>query len=118
AVAGGGPVPGGEELAARGAGGPGPGSAGGARAGGNAPGGGRRTNLGGAPPCAAAGEAVAAAARSAAVEYDLAPGARGRGGAAAEALLRHATGAEAALVANNAAGGLLLALGVTASGRE
>jgi L-seryl-tRNA(Ser) seleniumtransferase len=76
------------------------------------------TNLGRAPLSPAAREAVAEAAGYATVEYDLAAGARGRRGAAAEALLREATGAEAALVANNAAGGLLLALGGLASGRE
>jgi L-seryl-tRNA(Ser) seleniumtransferase len=76
------------------------------------------TNLGRAPLSAAAREAVAEAAGYAAVEYDLAAGVRGRRGAAAEALLRAATGAEAALVANNAAGGLLLALGGLARGRE
>ena len=52
------------------------------------------------------------------MEYDLVAGARGRRGAAAEALAREATGAEAALVVNNAAGGLLLALGGIARGRE
>ncbi len=76
------------------------------------------TNLGRAPLSAAAKEAVAEAAGYAAVAYDLAAGARGRRGAAAEALLREATGAEAALVVNNAAGGLLVALGGLARGRE
>ena len=76
------------------------------------------TNLGRAPLSAAAREAVAEAAGYAAVEYDLAAGTRGRRGAAAEALLREATGAEAALVVNNAAGALLLALGGLARGRE
>jgi L-seryl-tRNA(Ser) seleniumtransferase len=76
------------------------------------------TNLGRAPLSDAARAAVAAAAGYATVEYDLAAGARGRRGAAAEALLREATGAEAALVANNAAGALLLCLGGLARGRE
>jgi L-seryl-tRNA(Ser) seleniumtransferase len=76
------------------------------------------TNLGRAPLSDAARAAVAAAAGYATVEYDLAAGARGRRGAAAEALLRQATGAEAALVANNAAGALLLCLGGLARGRE
>src|SRR6266545_1054080 len=49
---------------------------------------------------------------------DLAAGTRGRRGAAAEALLREATGAEMGLVVNNAAGALLLALGGLARGRE
>src|SRR5512133_1095128 len=51
-------------------------------------------------------------------EDELAAGTRGRRGAAAEALLRAATGAEAALAVNNAAGALLLALGGLARGRE
>jgi L-seryl-tRNA(Ser) seleniumtransferase len=76
------------------------------------------TNLGRAPLSAAARAAVAEAAGYASVEYDLTAGTRGRRGAAAEALAREATGAEAALVANNAAGGLLLALGGLARGRE
>ena len=76
------------------------------------------TNLGRAPLSPAARGAVAEAAGYATVEYDLAAGARGRRGAAAEALLREATGAEAGLVVNNAAGALLLALGGLARGRE
>jgi L-seryl-tRNA(Ser) seleniumtransferase len=76
------------------------------------------TNLGRAPLSTAAQAAVAAAAGYASVEYDLAKGTRGRRGAAAEALLREATGAEAALAVNNAAGALLLALGGLARGRE
>jgi L-seryl-tRNA(Ser) seleniumtransferase len=76
------------------------------------------TNLGRAPLSAAARAAVAEAAGYATVEYDLAAGARGRRGAGAEGLLRQATGAEAALAVNNAAGALLLALGGLARGRE
>jgi L-seryl-tRNA(Ser) seleniumtransferase len=76
------------------------------------------TNLGRAPLSEAARAAVAEAAGYATVEYDLAAGARGRRGAAAEALLREVTGAEAALAVNNAAGALLLALGALARGRE
>jgi L-seryl-tRNA(Ser) seleniumtransferase len=118
AVAGGGPVPGVEDLAAR--------VAGeldrvwGLRTRGvvNATGVVLHTNLGRAPLSAAARAAVAEAAGYASVEYDLAAGTRGRRGAAAEALLREATGAEAALVVNNAAGALLLALGALARGRE
>jgi L-seryl-tRNA(Ser) seleniumtransferase len=118
AVADGGSVPGVEELAARVAG-----ELDGRR--------GRRTrgvvnatgvvlhtNLGRAPLSAAAREAVAEAAGYASVEYDLVAGTRGRRGAAAEALLREATGAEAGLVVNNAAAALLLALGGLARGRE
>ncbi len=76
------------------------------------------TNLGRAPLSAAAMVAVAEAAGYCTIEYDLAAGRRGRRGAAAEALLREATGAPAALVVNNAAGGLLLALGGLARDRE
>jgi L-seryl-tRNA(Ser) seleniumtransferase len=118
AVADGGPVPGLEELAARVVGELDRVWAGRTRAVVNATGVVLHTNLGRAPLSAAAREAVAEAAGYATVEYDLAAGARGRRGAAAEALLRQATGAEAALVANNAAGGLLLALGGLARGRE
>jgi L-seryl-tRNA(Ser) seleniumtransferase len=76
------------------------------------------TNLGRAPLSVAARAAVAEAAGYASVEYDLVAGTRGRRGASAEALLREATGAEAALAVNNAAGALLLALGGLARGRE
>ncbi|MFL6188160.1 MAG: L-seryl-tRNA(Sec) selenium transferase, partial [Actinomycetes bacterium] len=118
AVAGGEPVPGVDELAARVAGELDGLRARRTRAVVNATGVVLHTNLGRAPLSAAAREAVAGAAGYAAVEYDLAAGARGRRGAAAEALLREATGAAAALVANNAAGGLLLALGGLARGRD
>src|SRR5215211_6003124 len=116
-VAGGGPVPDVGELAARVAGELDGVWARRTRAVVNATGVVLHTNLGRAPLSAAAREAVAGAAGYAAVEYDLAAGARGRRGAAAEALLREATGAAAALVANNAAG-LLLALGGLARGRD
>ena len=76
------------------------------------------TNLGRAPLSVAALAAVAEAAGYCTVEYDLAGGRRGRRGAAAEALLREASGAPAALVVNNAAGALLLALGALARDRE
>jgi L-seryl-tRNA(Ser) seleniumtransferase len=118
ALTGGGAVPGVDELAARVAGELDGQWAGRTRAVVNATGVVLHTNLGRAPLSAAAREAVAEAAGYATVEYDLAAGARGRRGAAAEALLREATGAEAALVANNAAGALLLALGALARGRE
>ena len=116
-MAGGGSVPGVEELAARVAGeldgrwAADPGVV-------NATGVVLHTNLGRAPLSAAARAAVAEAAGYAAVEYDLVAGTRGRRGAAAEALLREATGAEAGLVVNNAAGALLLALGGLARGRR
>jgi L-seryl-tRNA(Ser) seleniumtransferase len=118
AVAGGAPVPGVEELVARVAGALDGALARRTRGVVNATGVVLHTNLGRAPLSAAARAAVAEAAGYASVEYDLAAGARGRRGAAAEALAREATGAEAALVVNNAAGGLLLALGGLARGRE
>jgi L-seryl-tRNA(Ser) seleniumtransferase len=76
------------------------------------------TNLGRAPLSAEAIAAVTEAAGYSTVEYDLAAGSRGRRGAAAERLLREVTGAQAALVVNNAAGALLLALGGIARDRE
>ena len=118
AVAGGGPVPGVEELVARVAGALDGAWARRTRGVVNATGVVLHTNLGRAPLSAAARAAVAEAAGYASVEYDLVAGARGRRGAAAEALAQEATGAEAALVVNNAAGGLLLALGGLARGRE
>jgi L-seryl-tRNA(Ser) seleniumtransferase len=118
AVAEGGPVPGVEELAARVVGQLDQLWAGRTRAVVNATGVVLHTNLGRAPLSADARAAVAEAAGYANVEYDLAAGTRGRRGAAAEALLREATGAEAALAVNNAAGALLLALGGLARGRE
>jgi len=118
AVAGGEPVPGVDELAARVAGELDGLWARRTRAVVNATGVVLHTNLGRAPLSAAARAAVAEAAGYATVEYDLAGGTRGRRGAAAEALLRAATGAEAALAVNNAAGALLLTLGGLARGRE
>jgi L-seryl-tRNA(Ser) seleniumtransferase len=118
AVAGGGSVPGVEELAARVAGELDGRWARRTRRVVNATGVVLHTNLGRAPLSAAAREAVAEAAGYASVEYDLVAGTRGRRGAAAEALLGEATGAEAGRVVNNAAGALLLALGGLARGRE
>jgi len=118
AVAGGGSVPGVEELAARVAGELDGRWARRTRGVVNATGVVLHTNLGRAPLSAAARAAVAEAAGYASVEYDLVAGTRGRRGAAAEALLREATGAEAGLVVNNAAGALLLALGGLARARE
>jgi L-seryl-tRNA(Ser) seleniumtransferase len=118
AVAGGEPVPGVDELAARVAGELDGLWARRTRSVVNATGVVLHTNLGRAPLSAEARAAVAEAAGYATVEYDLAGGTRGRRGAAAEALLRAATGAEAALAVNNAAGALLLALGGLARGRE
>ncbi len=77
------------------------------------------TNLGRAP---LAGEAVAAmveAARGyAALEYDLEGAGRGERGAGVRRLLAELAGAEDALVVNNAAGALVLALNTLAAGRE
>jgi L-seryl-tRNA(Ser) seleniumtransferase len=118
AAAGGAPVPGLDELAAAVTGELDAMAARRTRAVVNATGVVLHTNLGRAPLSPAAREAVAAAAGYASVEYDLVTGRRGRRGAVAETLLREATGAEAALAVNNAAGALLLALGGLARGRE
>lgn len=77
------------------------------------------TNLGRATwseaALAAAGQA---AAHPANIELDLASGERGRRGAYVQALLREATGAEAATVVNNNAAALLLTLAAIARGRS
>jgi L-seryl-tRNA(Ser) seleniumtransferase len=77
------------------------------------------TNLGRAPLPDAALSHVAEAARGYSnLEYDLAQGARGSRQEHCAGLLRRLTGAEAALVANNNAGAVLLALAALAEGRE
>jgi L-seryl-tRNA(Ser) seleniumtransferase len=77
------------------------------------------TNLGRAPLSAAAREAVAAAAGSTDVEFDLASGTRSRRGRGAmEALRRAVPAAEAVHVVNNNAAALVLAATALASGRE
>lgn len=77
------------------------------------------TNLGRAPLSA---EAVAAvvevAGHYSTLEYDLPKGQRGSRRSHAEALLTQITGAEAALVVNNAASALLLALSALAKNKE
>lgn len=77
------------------------------------------TNLGRAPLHP---DAVEAAGRSSGspspVEFDLGAGRRGKRGAYTEELLRSITGSEAALVVNNNAGALLLALAALGAGRE
>jgi L-seryl-tRNA(Ser) seleniumtransferase len=76
------------------------------------------TNLGRAPLSEAARVAVEEAARGYVnLEYDLAQGRRGGRGEGVERRLVRLTGAEAALVVNNGAGAILLALSALASGR-
>ncbi len=73
------------------------------------------TNLGRAQIAAEAADAGARnAAHASPVEFDLDAGARGGRGAYAHALLTSLTGADAALVVNNTAGALLLALAALA----
>lgn len=77
------------------------------------------TNLGRAPLPRAAIDAIAATAAGASnLEYDLAVGARGSRYAHAVALLTELTGAEDALVLNNCAAALVVALNTLAAGRE
>jgi L-seryl-tRNA(Ser) seleniumtransferase len=77
------------------------------------------TNLGRAPlPAAALEHAVEAGRGYSNLEYDLAEGARGSRQDHVAAILRRLTGAEAALVVNNNAAAVLLALAALAEGRE
>ena len=77
------------------------------------------TNLGRAPLAAAALEQVTQVARGYSnLEYDLDAGARGSRQTHVAELLRRLTGAEAALVVNNNAAAVLLALAALAEGRE
>jgi L-seryl-tRNA(Ser) seleniumtransferase len=77
------------------------------------------TNLGRAPLSPAARQAMdMIAAGYSNLEYDLEAGARGSRHRHAETLLCRLTGAEAALVVNNNAGAVLLALAALAKGRE
>jgi L-seryl-tRNA(Ser) seleniumtransferase len=77
------------------------------------------TNLGRAPLAAEALAQVVEASRGYSnLELDLSSGARGSRQDHVAALLRRLTGAEAALVVNNNAAALLLALGALAEGRE
>jgi L-seryl-tRNA(Ser) seleniumtransferase len=77
------------------------------------------TNLGRALLAPSAVQAITAVAQSyASVEYDLGRGARGSRHAICRDLLVELTGAEDALVVNNAAAGLLLALSALARGGD
>ena len=77
------------------------------------------TNLGRAPlPVAALGAIARVAAGYSNLEYDLEQGERGSRYAHCVALLRELTGAEDALVVNNGAAALLLALNSLADGRD
>ncbi len=77
------------------------------------------TNLGRAPLAARAIEAIDAIATGySALEFDLHSGTRGSRGDHCRVPLRRLTGAEDALVVNNAAGALVLALNTVALGRE
>src|SRR5262249_30812400 len=84
----------------------------------NAGGGIIQTNLGRAPLSRAAPAAMAAAAAYSNLEYDLAGGTRGSRYVHAARLLTRLTGAEDALVVNNAAAALYFVLLVFAAGRE
>jgi L-seryl-tRNA(Ser) seleniumtransferase len=77
------------------------------------------TNLGRAPlPAAALARALEIGRGYSNLEYDLAAGGRGSRQEHLGAILRRLTGAEAALVVNNNAGAVLLALAALAEGRE
>ncbi|HMU60736.1 MAG TPA: L-seryl-tRNA(Sec) selenium transferase, partial [Gemmatimonadales bacterium] len=77
------------------------------------------TNLGRAPLARAAVEAVAAVASGySALEFDLEAGVRGHRTDHGRRLLAELTGAEDALVVNNAAAALVVALNTVAAGRE
>jgi L-seryl-tRNA(Ser) seleniumtransferase len=77
------------------------------------------TNLGRAPLPAAALERIADTARGYSnLEYDLAAGERGSRQDHVTAILNRLTGAESAIVVNNNAGAMLLALAALAEGRE
>ncbi len=77
------------------------------------------TNLGRAPLSAAALDAIREVGGGySTLEYDLEPGQRGKRDRHIERILRDVTGAEAGMVVNNNAAGVLLALTALAAGRE
>ena len=76
------------------------------------------TNLGRAPLSAAALEAIRDASGTASIEYDLERGARGERHGHAAGLIAEVTGAEDAVVVNNGAAAVLLALAALAAKRE
>ncbi len=77
------------------------------------------TNLGRAPLAAAAIDAIAEVARGfSSLEYDLAAGTRGSRHVHCASLLCELTGAEDAVVVNNCAAALVLALNTLADGRD
>lgn len=77
------------------------------------------TNLGRAPWSPGAIERASAAASGYSnLEIDIATGERGRRGAYVELLCRRLTGAEAAMIVNNNASALLIALAATSAGRS
>ncbi len=76
------------------------------------------TNLGRAPLSASAIEAMARMAGYSNLEYDLEAGERGSRYVHAAVILRQVTGCEDALVVNNNASALVLALSALAAGRE
>jgi len=77
------------------------------------------TNLGRAPLAIAAVERMVAVGRGYSnLEYDLGDGSRGSRQDHVAAILQRLTGAEAAIVVNNNAGAMLLALAALAEGRE
>ena len=77
------------------------------------------TNLGRAPLSRAAIEAMSQAAQGYSdLELDLATGRRGSRQSHLQALLRHLTGAEAALAVNNNASAVMLGLSALAAGRD
>jgi len=77
------------------------------------------TNLGRAPlPASAVARMVAVGRGYSNLEYDLGDGSRGSRQDHVTAILQRLTGAEAAIVVNNNAGAMLLALAALAEGRE